>query len=61
MLLPNCTNNCGTRTYTGGICKNCLRDLNHEIFTIDSVATRYIVLTASTQKLAEELLRWWFS
>lgn len=61
MLLPKCTEKCGNRTDTGGMCRDCLKDLNHQIIAINTVATRYIVLTASTKKLAEELLEWWYS
>jgi len=61
MLLSKCTKKCGRRTDTGGMCRRCLQDLNHQIIEINSVATRYIVLKASSKKLAEELLEWWYS
>jgi len=61
MLLPKCTKKCGRRTDTGGMCRVCLRDLKQQIIEINSVATKYIVLKASSKKLAEELLEWWHS
>ena len=61
MLQPECTKKCGRRTDTGGMCRACLKDLKQQIIEINSVATRYIVLKASSQKLAEELLVWWYS
>ncbi len=61
MLLPECTEKCGRRTDTGRICRVCLKDLKEQIIEINSVATKYIVLKASSKKLAEELLEWWYS
>ena len=61
MLLPKCTEKCGKRTDTGGICRDCLKDLKHKITEINSVATKYIVLTASSRTLTYELLEWWYS
>ena len=61
MLQPECTNKCGRRTDTGVMCRRCLKDLKEQIIEINSVATKYIVLKASSKKLAEELLVWWYS
>ena len=54
MLLSECTQKCGRRTDTGSICRYCLNEINTTVH-------HYIVLKASTKKLAEELLEWWYS
>jgi len=54
MLQPECTEKCGKRTDTGGLCRFCLNE-------IDTTAQRYIILASPTKKIAEELLEWWHS
>lgn len=54
MILPKCTEQCGRRTDTGGMCRYCLENMN-------IIVQRYIILKASTKTIAEEVLEWWYS
>jgi len=52
--LPECTEKCGRRTDTGGMCRFCLDEMN-------TIVQRYIILKSPTKEIAEKLLVWWFS